>query len=777
MTTSTEAHDPTILSPGAAGIFAEPEYRIEGREKVTGQARYAADVQLPGMLWATFLGSPVAHARIVAIDTSAAIAIPGVRAVLTGNDIGRALFGRRLFDWPVLAWDRVRFIGDRVAAVAAESPEIAAEAAQAIVVEYEELPAVFEPEEALAPGAPVLHEDPSGYIYNGGKRPAAPHPNVQVHGIVRKGDPDIERAFAGADRVFEHTFVTPRQHAGYIEPHATVVWIDESGVVHVISGNKTPFSLRDQLSTVTGVPRDRIVVDNSFIGGDFGGKGLSLDEFACYYLARATGRPVKAVMTYVDELQATNTRHASTIRLRTGVMSDGRFVAHRSEVIFNGGAYAAAKPRPGLMLTGAFASLGAYNVPHTRLEASIVYTNTLPGGHNRAPGEVQLLFASESHVDMIARELGIDPLEFRLLNALREGDRGTGNERFREPRAVEALQALRRETRWGERPLPPGRGRGLALSARHIGTGKTSVTLRLLPSGQIEVVTGLADQGAGAYTAIRRIAAATLSVPPGRILVTRGDTATAPVDPGAGASRVTHIVGQATRAGAILLKERMEELVAEALGWPAGDVRLERDRFLLADGSEQGVSFEEVIERVHPDTPLPEVTGAYDGSHHGPEEPGDFNFAAYMIEAEVDHDTGHAKICDVVLVVDAGTIINPLAHQGQIEGGFVFGLGGAVMEELMVEHGQVTTVNLGEYKLPSAMDTPPLRTVLLQTEIGPGAFGTKGIGELTNGGVAPAFANAVADATGVRVTRMPVTAERIYEALHSQDAGGREAGG
>jgi CO/xanthine dehydrogenase Mo-binding subunit len=768
MSSPTSHHEQAVLSPDVAALLAVPEQRVEGQLKVTGQARYAADLQLPGTLWAAFLGSPVPHARIVSIDTSAARAIAGVHAVLSGDDVRGARFGRRLQDWPVLAWDRVRFIGERVAAVAAEGPEAADEAARAIQVEYEELPPIFEPHEALADGAPILHEEASEYTYLGGTRPAMPHPNLQGYHLVQKGDPDIERAFARADRLFEYTFSTPREHQGHIEPHATVVWIDQDGIVHVVSTNKTPFSLRQQMASTTGLPPERIVVDSAFIGGDFGGKGTSIDEYACYYLARATGRPIKAVMSYVDELQAANPRHAAVMRLRTGVDRNGRFVAHESEMVFNGGAYAGGKPAPALVPIGGLATLAAYNVPNTRLELKTVYTNTVPGGHMRAPGEVQALFAGESHVDMIARELDMDPLTLRLLNAVREGDSGPANDHFREPRAVEVLETLRRETQWGQKSLPPNRGRGISLGVRHIGGGKTSVAFRLLSDGTIEALTGLPDQGGGAYTVIRRVAAAALSVEPERIVVTYGTTASAPEDPGAGGSRVTHIVGQAAHNGAVILKERLEELASEVMGWPAGQARLEHDRFAIRDPSagleSETASFAEVAARIARGTPV-EVRGSYDGSGHGPDEAGDFNFAAYMVEAEVDPETGRVRIHGVVLVADVGAIINPVAHQGQLEGGFVYGLGAGLMEHLPIQDGKVLTLSLGEYKLPSAADTPPFRTVLLPTTIGPGPFGAKMAGELSNTGVAPAIANAIAAAVGARLTTLPLTAEGVLQAL------------
>lgn len=749
--------------------FAEPEYRVEGPLKVTGRARYSADVRLPGMLWARFAMSRLPHARIVSIDTSAALAVPGVHAVLTGADIGPRRFGRVLYDWPVLAYGRVRFVGERVAAVAAETREAAEEAASLVQVEYEGLSAVFDAEEALADGAPILHppEEAASYHYAMGVRPPIPHPNVQGYRLIQKGEKDIEHVFAQCDRVFEEVYTAARQHQGFIEPRACVVWIDPDGTVQVISTNKSPFSLRHELSMVTGLPAEAIVVENTFIGGDFGGKGHSIDEFACYFLAQATGRPVKAVMTYAEELGAATPRHGAKFYVRTGVTNQGRIVAHQARAYYNDGAYAAARPLAGPILDG-WGTLEVYNVPNARLETFVVYTNLVPGGQMRAPGAAHTGFVGESHVDHVARELGIDPLEFRLRNALRPGDTNTSGERVRNPRAVEVLETLRRETHWGQRPLPPNHGRGVVLRSRHVGDGRTEIILRLLPQGVIEALYGAPDQGGGSATVVQRVASAVLSVDPRRMRVRYGSTAEAPPNPGAGASRTTHIVGQATIAGAQNLKEKLEELASEVMGWPAGRVTLKDDRFVV-DGAGEAAPFEEVAERILRGGPV-EAHGAYDSAEHHHAEGGDFNFCAYMLEVEVDPETGRVRPTDGVLVVDVGTIINPLAHQGQLEGGFVFGLGNALMEELGIDDdGRVTTLSLGDYKLPTHMDVPPLRTVLVPTDIGPGPFGAKGIGETTNNAVAPAIANAVCDAIGKRIRTMPITAERVLEALQGAE--------
>ena len=743
-------------------MLAQPEYRVEGPLKVTGAARYTADVNMPGMLHLAYTRSPLPHARIVSIDTQAARAVPGVHAVLTGADIGFVGLGRTLQDWPALAIDRVRMIGDRVAAVAAESKAAADEAARLVEVEYEELPLVTL-ENALDPDAPVLHPDPESYTYLGPQRRPTPHPNVHGHVITQKSETgeSIDDVFARADHVFEHTFTVAREFQGFIEPRACVVWIDEDDRVHVTNTNKAPAQFRRQLAAGLGIPPERIVVDTTFIGGDFGGKGLSIDEYACYHLAKATGRPIKGVMSYLDEMQASNARHPAILKLRTAVDRDGKFLAHQSDAVIDGGAYAAGKASPALIVP-AHQTLTAYRVPVTRLEVRAIYTNSIPGGSMRAPGDPQSMFAGESHVDMIAKALGIDPIELRRRNAVRDGDRSVTGEVFHRARALEVLDALEQESDW-HGTLPAGRGRGVALGVRHIGAGATSVQVRLGEDGIVEVVTGVVDQGVGTYTVLHRVATAVLSVDPKRIVVRHCDTDGPAPDPGVGGQRVTHVLGRAAQAGASELKARLEELAAEAMGWPAGDVRLENDRFVAG---EESAPFDEVAANILRSSPV-EVSGAYDGTHK-PGEPGDFEFAGYVVETELDRDTGAVNIHDILLVADVGTIINPVAHQGQLEGGLVMGLGAALMEELQVQDGQVTTATLGDYKIPCVMDTPAFRTVLIHDpQDGPGPLGGKAAGELTNTSVAPAVANAVA-ACGARVTQMPLTAERVLEALERQ---------
>ena len=696
-------------------VFTTPERRVEGAEKVTGAAKYSADFTREAMLHAAFVASPYAHALVKAVDTAAARAVPGVRAVITGADVRPARFGRRLQDWPVLVWDRVRFIGDRVAAVAADTLEAAEEAAALVDVTYEELPAIFDHNQALEPDAPVLHPDADGYSFLQATRGPRKHPNVQ--GAVVHEHGDLAAGFAKAARVFEHTFEVPRVHHAYIEPRAALVWLD-GDVVHVVTTNKAPFSLRDQMAVTLGMPAEKIVVHTPHVGGDFGGKGLSLDEHALVFLARATGRPVRSVMRYADELQVSNTRHAATIRLRTGVDADGRITAHEGTVVFDGGAYAAGKPIVFLMPGDGVLTLAGYRIPAARVDVTTVYTNHLPAGHDRAPGQPQNNFAAESHIDLIARAMNIDPLELRERNVIRAGETDVHGDVWHDSEGTRVLTTLREQMRWGT-PLPKGRGRGMAFGVRHVGRGKTSLELRLETDGSVTVRTGVTDQGGGAMTMIQRVVAQELGLAPERVRIEQLDTSAALRDPGVGGSRVTPVHGNAALDGARKLKQA----------------------------------------RANGGAPPFTVTGAAEQNEHV------YGSIAYGVELEVDVETGAFRIVDAALVADVGTVINPVAVRGQLEGGFVFGLGQALMEELVTQDGRVVTANLGDYKIPTIADVPPLRITLLPNTHGPGPFGAKSVGELANPAVSAAVANAIADASGARLFSLPLTADKVLAAL------------
>jgi CO/xanthine dehydrogenase Mo-binding subunit len=710
-----------------ADRLRSPDVRVEGSDKVTGAAQYAGDVTRPGMLHAAFVGSPHPHARILQVDTQRARAMPGVRAVLTGADVRPARFGRRVQDWPVLCWDRVRFIGDRVAAVCADTPEQAEAAARSVTVRYEELPAIFDPEEALAPDAVVLHPESETRTFKRLGRPVSPTPHGNAQGYQRHEHGDVDGAFASAARVFEDEYDIARVANGYLEPRACVVWIDGEDV-HVVSTNKGPFALREQLSATTEVAQERIVVEPVMVGGDFGGKGLSIDEHATYFLARATGRPVRSALRYEDELQISGTRRAARIRLRTAVDADGRIAAHEARIVWDCGAYAAGGAGPELIPV-TMATLTGYRVPAARIESIGAFTNQIPGGSSRAPGLPQLVFAAESHIDEIARSLGADPFDFRARNLAREGEIDVMGKETHATQLQEVLAILRRESHW-DAPLPEGHGRGMAFGLRHVGLGRATVSLTLEADATVEILTGLPEQGTGVFTTMARVVAAELGIPPADVRVRQGNTAEAAMDPGHGGSRSTPVHGGAALAAA---KQLAAALAENAPGLDFAAAARRCAPFRVTATHEQNV---------HTD-------GAY----------------AEAVEVTVDAETGVVRIVDAVLVADVGTVINPVAVRGQLEGGFVFGLGQAVMEEVVVADGKVVTTNLGDYKLPTVSDVPPLRVFLHVDPTGPGPFGAKSVGELANPAVGAAVGNAVAAATGARIRSLPITAEKVHRAL------------
>jgi len=717
-------------------VVGKPIGRVDGFEKVSGEARYSGDVTLPDLIWGKALRSPLPHARIARIDVTRARALPGVLAVLTAADLPNLLVGRRMFDMPVLARDRVRFIGERVAVVGALDPDIAEEALAFIDVEYEDLPAVFAAADAIKDGAPVLHDNPGAYE---GAPPERPHPNVQS--VLRFKLGDVEAAFRAADRIFEHTFHTQLAHQGYLEPHAGVVAIDGDGRVQVWASNKMPFRLKELLSLALELPPEQIRVNLTPIGGDFGGKGSLMDLPLAYHLARVTGRPVKMIMRYAEELMAGNPRHPADITMRTGVSKDGRIVARRVRALFNSGAYAAFKPAPSVNLGGTGMGAGVYRIPNLLIESFCVYTNNIPCGHARSPGEPQMVFAGESHMDMIARELSLDPAEFRRRNLLRDGDLLANGHHLEHVRASDTLEAALKASHWSEPKPGPWIGRGAAMTHRHIGVGFTNARVRLEPDGKVTLSIALPDTGTGAHLVLRQVVAEVLGLPIDEVeieVVTTDDFAT---DSGVGGSRVTHTGGRAAYHAAEQLKNQIGAEAAK-LGAPAS-------------------ALAEVARAVAREGRTLEASHFYDAKAHGAVT----SFTAQVAEVAVDPQTGQVTVRHFTTAHDVGTIINPIGHQGQIEGGLIQGLGYALMEEMKTEEGRISTLNLGDVKLPTIQDIPPLTTVLLEDPVGPGPFNAKAIGEGSISAVAPAIANAVADACGVRILDLPITAEKVYFAL------------
>ncbi len=739
-------------------VVGRPLGRVEGEAKVTGQARFADDVVRPGQLWAKCLRSPHAHARIVHLDVGAARRVPGVGAVLTAADLPRRLVGIRLRDMPLLARDRVRYVGERVVAVAAVDPDVAEEALSLVQVEYEPLPAVFDVADALAPGAPVLHPDLASYA--GREWDLGDHPNVHAYYVHERGD--LARGLAEADLVLEHTFRTGLLHQGYLEPHAAVVALEGDGSAQVWMSNKMPFRSREDMADALDLPEESIVVNNVHIGGDFGGKGSPDDAMLTYHLARASGRPVAMVLTYTEELTAANPRHPTTVYLKTGVRRDGTIVAREGRAIFNRGAYAGRSASPRGILNGAFKLGGSYRVPNARIEGLAIYTNQVPCGSMRAPGQPQVIFAVEAHMDLVAAALGIDPLAFRLKNVLRDGDepvvparwQGIGQARVVLERAAEAIG-------WGEPKPAPARpgglvGRGLALSERGVGGGESHVELTLDADGRVAVQTGAPDIGTGTYTLLQQLVAETIGVAPERITVGTAPTSRGLRDPGTGGSKGTHIVGQAGFEAARALRTQLADLAAARLGGAPEAVRF-ADGAAHLDGRSVALS-----------TLAAEAGGSlgakgiYDG-----QAPQVVSFVAQAAEVEVDAETGQVQVRRIASAHDVGTILNPLGHQGQVDGGVVMAVGSALIEGSDVEQGQVVAAHLGDYKLATMADIPELTTIHVEAPGGPAPYGGKSIGEEPFVPGAAAIANAVRDATGAPVHELPIRPEQVLRNLRA----------
>ena len=741
-------------------IVGRPMGRIEGPEKVGGTTLYTADVQLPGMVWGNCLRSPLSHARIVRVNTEKAKKVSGVLAVLTGADLPPFRVGLSLQDIPILAQGKVRFVGEKVVAVATEDLDAAEEALSLIEVDYEELPAVFDPRKAIGPGAPLVHEElPS---YKGFHRPPEMIPNVFA--IQNWSAGDLSSGFEEADIVLEHTFCTQMTHQAYLEPHAAVVALDGSDRIGVWASCKAPFRLKDQLAKQLNLPKDHIRVHIVAVGGDFGGKGSLMDIPICYQLAKAIRRPVKMVMTYAEELTAGDPRHPSLVRLKSGVKKDGTLVAREAEVIFNSGAYAAFKPGEIPNLGGATHATGVYRIPNYAIRSYGVYTNSVPCGYYRAPGQPQVVFAVESHTDLIAKELGMDPLDLRLKNLLRDGDKLPGGRGVEKVRCRETLAAAAKKIGWGKTKAAQGIGRGIGVSFRHVGgSGEANAEVSVSPDGQVTILTAVPDTGTGTHTLLTQIAAEVLTIRPGDVWAKIGDTETFENDAAPGGSKITSMSGQAVLEAAKEMRERLRATAASLLGCNASDVKLEKGRFLTAGGAKKALSFVEIARRAAEENGDLRVRKTFQMKNRSPVAA----FVAQIAEVEVDRETGFLRVKRIVTAHDVGTVINPLTHQGQIEGGVIQGLGYATMEEVVTESGKVVTVNLGDYRIPCIQDLPSLQTVLVEDPVGPGPFAAKQIGENGIVATAAAIANALDDAVGVRVSDLPLTAEKIYFALKS----------
>ncbi len=742
-----------------AQVLGVPSPRVEGAEKVSGAAIYAVDVTLPGMLWVKVLRSPIAHGRVKRIDVSKAAAVAGVHTILTGHDLVGVKIGKKIVDMPLLANGVVRYVGEKVAAVAAETEAAAEQAVALIDVEYEELPVVVDALDALDSSAPLLHPEVCGY--KGLPQNLDAPSNSFVNLVWKKGD--VHEGFRQSDVVVENTFRVAAVHQAYIEPHSCAVRALPDGGAEVWASTKSPFALRDQVGSAFGVAPTSIVVYPCYVGGDFGGKGDANEVALCYALSRKSNRPVKLVLDYTEELIAGNPRHSAVMTVKTGVKRNGIMIAQHIQFVFDSGAYGAYRPQG--FLVGAHDAAGPYRIANCLVEEKYVYTNKFPCGYMRAPGHVQGFFATESQADLVANKIGIDPTEFRRINFMRDGDPSPLGEHIAHVRAIETLAKALEESGY-HKAKPNNVGRGCAVANWVSKGGESYALVKIDEKGAVTLSSAVTDTGPGAYTVMRQIVGAELKVVLESVRVKRLDTTKVLKDTGVRGSSSTRVHGSSAYEAAGKARDEILRIAAHVM-------ETTPDQLVLVNGgishkhAEKRMSFAEIV-RANGQPVVAE--GHYVNMGDGPET----SLVAQVAEVEVDRETGAVTVKRLTTAHNTGAILNPLTHQGQIDGGVVMGLGYATMEELATdEGGKAVTASLGDYKIPNIKDIPQLKTAILQSTVGSGPYSSMSIGETAIIPTAAAIANAVADAVGVRITSLPISAEKILTVLRS-DSGSND---
>ena len=756
---------------------AERELTIVGKsvrredviEKVTGSGRYTGDIKPTGMLFGKIKRSEIAHARIARIDASKALAYPGVKAVLTHENVPRVLhYGSPhprsascTRDQYILD-DRVRFWGEGVAAVAAVSEEIADEALDLIEIDYEPLPAVFDPEEAAKPGAPLLHDlGPGGNL---------------VIDPVRVARGDVDRAFAEADLILEGEFSGGRPTPTYMEPNVCIASWDGSNKLTFWTSTQSSFMVRGALAEVLGLPLTKVRVLVDHMGGGFGAKqDLFQHEFLCALLAKETRRPVKMEFTRRETFIAGRTRHPFRLWLKQGFRKDGTIVARDARVVYDSGAYGSHSP--GVTTVGTNSITSLYRCENVRVEGRAVYTNTPIAGAYRGYGVVQAYYAIDIQLDEAAERLGIDPAELKLRNAVREGDIAPSGH----PIVGHGLEAciahgverlgwaqLRQRDRTPDPKRPhirTGWGIGCEMHGSSAYPGikeQGNATVKINEDGTVTFLTGAAGLGTGAHTALSQIVAEELGVTFESVGVVHGDTDVVPWDIGAFASHTTYLVGGAARIAAGKARDEILRRAAMMFQLTPDELDLRDGRIFVRADPARGMT---VAEAMGPTRGVPAANIVGNGTY---EPTKSYSFAAHFVRVEVDTETGLVEVKRVVPVHDVGRVIHPIAAQGQIEGGIQQGIGHTLTEDYIIdkETGRSLNAGLVDYKMPLSMDMPDIETVILEAAPDPsGPWGAKGVGEDPIIAIGPAIANAIHDAIGVRFRHYPITPEDVLGAL------------
>jgi len=788
------------LPDGALGAEAEERdatsyigsnvRRIDAPGKVAGLLRYAGDLVVHDMLHMQVLRSPHPHARIVALDTTAAEALAGVEAVITCRDVpGEDGFGVFVQDQPIMARDKVRYVGEAVAAVAAESIEIAKAALALIRVEYEALPTVFDPEVAMAPGAPILHE-------------YAPD-NIVKHIPIRKGD--VEQGFAEADLVVEESYATQAIEHAYLEPEAGLAYVDADGVLVVESPSQNITHHRHMLARILDRPINKVRMIMSPVGGGFGGKEDMIYQGMLALATIKARRPVRLVFTREESIAATAKRHPFRIRYKMGLRRDGRILAIAMHMVSDGGAYGMSTE--GVMRKAAILAAGPYAVPNIRVDTIGVYTNNTPSGAMRSFGALQSEFATEAHLDLCAEKLGIDPIELRRRNIFRDGAITHTKQELGSVSMGTVLDAAATAAGWApgtddhlggagnrlpctlgarlgaDRRTKAGKVRGRGVAAAWYGIARTATIDRagawaeLDDGGTAKIITGVTEIGEGILTVLVQIAADELGIRPEDVTIGDNDTARSPEAAHAGATRQTYMIGNAVALACRDARLRFDAEIADYWGVPVDAIEAQGGE-IWAAGHNQRMTMAEAVDVCKRRGVVPVGSGSYTAHHTGldPEDGSGRPWQAYVYgaqiaEVEVDSATGEVQVLGIWAAHDVGRVINPSGVEGQIEGGIVQAVGQALMEDYKQQDGHTTTPGLAKYILPTSLDVPQVTSILIEDPDPLSPLGAKGIGEPAMVPTAPAIMNAIHDAVGIRITSLPATPETVLAALQRKRAG------
>ncbi len=764
---------PTVEEPLRHVSVSEPVPEIADR--VTGRARYTDDYTFPGMLHGATLRARYPHARILAIDTARARALPGVRAVLTAEDIpGENIHGLVHLDWPVLCavGDKVRYMGDAVALVAADTAATAREALALIDVAYEPLPVVGDPVYARSPEAPLVHE-------------GRPEGNLLKHIKVRHGD--VEAGFAQADVIIERVYHTPTVEHAFLEPECSIAVPAGYDAAHpkltVYVGSQIPYQDRSQIARALGLREEEVRVRGTLIGGGFGGKEDIVSQIHAALLATATGRPVKILLSRQESLLVHPKRHATQIRIKTGAKRDGTLTAIEAELYGDGGAYASLSDK--VMTRATTHATGPYAVPNARIDCYVMYTNNPPSGAFRGFGVTQSAFAVEQNMDLLAEALGMDPLELRRKNAQTVGVTTATGQVLRESvgllETIDRVEADMRaggDFRWAWREGNLAYGWGVACAYKNTGLGggapdRAEAEVEAFEDGTVEVRISSADMGQGLRAVLAQIAAEELGLRYEQVRVLLSDTDLTPDGGPTTASRQTYMSGNAVKGAAVSLREALSRAVAEEHDVPPERLRFE-EGLVRFNGS--AVQFGDVVRLLKQQgyeacsrheywAPRTQPLGTGGDMHFG------FSYATQAALVSVDLDTGAVHVHRVIAGTDVGRAINPLLLQGQIEGGIVMALGNALTESYIVEDGVPWSTLLARYKMPSIKHAPEIISHIIEHRLSTGPYGAKGVGEIPSINTMPAIANAIANAVGVRVYKVPVDQDALLRAIR---AGERE---